>query len=89
MIRVRDNKQLPLFDPWAYLGPKRRAMLDASWAGLFKELCLPNLPVDMLAACFSRTQGRPSKELLTSPGVRHPPANPRPHRPGNRSRPGF
>ena len=59
MIRVRDNKQLPLFDPWAYLGPKRRAMLDASWAGLFKELCLPNLPVDMPGRLLQQDSGPP------------------------------
>ncbi|MBI9078078.1 MAG: transposase [Desulfatibacillum sp.] len=68
MIRIRDNKQLSLFDPWGYLGPKRRALLDASWAGLFKTHCLPMLPVDILAACYHKTHGCPTKELYTALG---------------------
>ncbi len=68
MIRIRDNKQLSLFDPWGRLGPKRRKLLDSSWPGLFRELCLPNLPVDILAASYHKTQGRPTKELFTALG---------------------
>ncbi len=68
MIRIRDNKQLPLFDPWSHLGPKRRKLLDSSWPGLFRALCLPNLPVDTLAAGYHKTQGRPTKELFAALG---------------------
>jgi hypothetical protein len=34
MITVKDHKTIPLFDPWDFLGPKRRQLLDASWAGV-------------------------------------------------------
>ncbi|MCP4579504.1 MAG: transposase, partial [Deltaproteobacteria bacterium] len=68
MIRIRDNKQLSLFDPWGHLGPKRRKLLDSSWPGLFREHCLPNLPVDVLAACFHKSHGRPAKELYAALG---------------------
>ncbi len=41
MYHVKDHKQLNIFDPWDLLGPKRRKMLKASWAGLFILLQLP------------------------------------------------
>ena len=44
MIQVRDHKTPYLIDPWVYLGPKRRKLLDESWAGLFREHILPELP---------------------------------------------
>ena len=36
MIHARDHKTPYLIDPWDYLGPKRRKLLDESWAGLFR-----------------------------------------------------
>ena len=45
MIRVRDHKTPSLIDPWNYLGHKRRKLLDDSWAGLFREHILSELPV--------------------------------------------
>ena len=69
MIRVRDHKQDYLFDPWDYLGPKRRKLMDESWAGLFREHILTELPVDGLAQCFTPGFGRPSKELSTALGT--------------------
>lgn len=32
MIHARDHKTPYLIDPWDYLGPKRRKLLDGSWA---------------------------------------------------------
>jgi len=29
MIKVKSPKQLDIFDPWSFLTPKRRRMLDA------------------------------------------------------------
>ena len=69
MFKIDDHKQLPLFDPWDYLSPKRRHILDLSWAGLFREEILPILPVRELKSCFSDKTGRPSKELHTMLGV--------------------
>ena len=69
MIHIKDHKQGHLFDPWRFLSPKRRQLLDQSWAGLFKEQILCELPVSKLAPFFNDTFGRPTKELHTVLGV--------------------
>lgn len=69
MIRIKDNKQLPMFDPWDFLSPKRRRMLDESWAGLFREHLLDELPVDKMRPFLCDGFGAPSKELYTLLGV--------------------
>jgi hypothetical protein len=52
MIHTRDHQTPYLFDPWDYLGPKRKMLLSESWAGLFREHILPDLPVHKLARFF-------------------------------------
>ncbi len=69
MIRIKDHKQQHLFDPWAYLSPKRRRMLEEGWPGLFREHMLGDLPVDLLKPFFTEAVGRPTKELHTLLGV--------------------
>ncbi len=69
MIYVKNHKQGDLFDPWAHLGPKRRKLLDKSWAGLFREHILEELPVDELAPFFKEDWGRPTKELYAVMGA--------------------
>jgi len=69
MIRQRDRRQAPLFDPWDHLGPKRRQMLEDSWAGLFRQEILYELPIKQLASRFCTNLGRPAKELHTVLGV--------------------
>ena len=69
MIHIKDHKQGELFDPWSFLSPKRRRLLDRSWAGLFKKYILCELPVSQLAPFFSEGFGRPTKELHTALGV--------------------
>jgi len=69
MISLNDHNQLQLFDPWDYLSPKRRDMLDQSWAGLFQKEILRDLPIKEIIPNFSRTEGRPTKELYTMLGV--------------------
>jgi hypothetical protein len=69
MIHIKDHKQGELFDPWSFLSPKRRRLLDQSWAGLFKKYILCELPVSQLAPFFSEGFGRPTKELHTVLGV--------------------
>lgn len=69
MIYVKNHKQGDLFDPWAHLGPKRRKLLDESWAGLFREHILEELPVDELMRYFKDDWGRPTKELYTVMGA--------------------
>lgn len=69
MIHIKDHKQGELFDPWSFLSPKRRRLLDQSWAGLFKKHILCELPVGQLAPFFAEGFGRPTKELHTALGV--------------------
>ena len=69
MIHIKDHKQKDLFDPWAFLGPKRRELLDQSWAGLFQKELLSELPVNEVAPFFTHGFGRPTKELYTVLGA--------------------
>jgi len=69
MIRVKDHKQLDLFDPWRFLSRKRRQLLDKTWPGLFQNKILPNLPVSSLYPFFEKDFGRPTKELHTVLGA--------------------
>jgi hypothetical protein len=69
MIHIKDPKQQHLFDPWAYLSPKRRRMLEEGWPGLFRQHLLGELPVDLLKPFFTEAIGRPTKELHTLLGV--------------------
>ena len=69
MIHTRDHQTTYLFDPWDYLGPKRKKLLSESWAGLFREHILSELPVHKLARSFNEDLGRPTKELYTALGL--------------------
>jgi hypothetical protein len=69
MITINSHKQGHLFDPWGYLSPKRRKMIDESWAGLFQKHILLTLPVKTIASYFDKSMGRPTKELHTVLGV--------------------
>jgi hypothetical protein len=69
MIRIKDHKTGYIFDPWDYLGPKRRKLMEESWAGLFRQEILNELPVNEIASAFSDMVGRPTKELYMALGV--------------------
>lgn len=69
MIHVNDHKQRQMFDPWDFLSPKRRRMLDQGWPGLFREQLLCELPIDQIKPFLCKDFGRPSKELYTLLGV--------------------
>lgn len=69
MFHVKNHKQLNILDPWAHLGPKRRDLLDNSWAGLFQQHILPELPVESLRQHYHDCNGRPTKELYAMMGV--------------------
>jgi hypothetical protein len=69
MRKVKNPNQLDIFDPWQFLSPKRRQMLDVGWPGLFREHILPSIPVDEVAIHFSETLGRPTKELFSTLGA--------------------
>ncbi|MCP4367984.1 MAG: transposase [Deltaproteobacteria bacterium] len=69
MIRIKNHKQLEIFDPWSFMSPIRRRMLDQSWPGLFKEEILCELPVSKFKTFFNDGFGRPTKELHTGLGM--------------------
>ena len=69
MLCIKDHRQNTLFDPWDYLSPKRRQILDESWAGLFRDHILPFLPVEHISPFFTAGFGRPTKELHTVLGT--------------------
>jgi hypothetical protein len=69
MLTLRDHQSKELFDPWEYLGPQRRRLLDQGWAGVFRDYLLKHLPVKELAASFQDDFGRPSKDLYVALGA--------------------
>lgn len=69
MIHTKDHKTGYLFGPWDHLGPKRRKLMEQSWAGLFREHILQELPVNKIAPYFTEGFGRPTKELYMALGV--------------------
>lgn len=69
MFHVKNHKQLNIFDPWAHLGGKRRKLLENSWAGLFQQKILPELPVETLRSHYHDWNGRPTKELSSVMGL--------------------
>jgi len=69
MFYTKDHKTLNMFDPFEHLGPRRRKLLESSWAHLFREEILPDLPVHKLTGSYSEFHGRPTKELHAMLGL--------------------
>jgi hypothetical protein len=69
MINIKDHKTLNIFDPLPYLGPKRRRLMESSWAKLFRDHVLSALPVDKIFKNYHWAMGRPTKELYAMLGV--------------------
>ncbi len=69
MLTLRDHESGDLFDPWEYLGPQRRKLLEQGWMGVFRDYLLRHLPVKKLAAGFRDDFGRPSKDLPIALGA--------------------
>ena len=69
MRNIKNPNQLNIFDPWDFLTPKRRRMLENGWPGLFREHILPVIPVNKVARYFNETFGRPTKELYAVMGA--------------------
>ena len=69
MIHVKDHKQRDMFNPFEYLGPKRLSLLESSWAHLFREEILHNLPAEKLFHLYDEFRGRKTKELYTMLGI--------------------
>jgi Transposase DDE domain/Transposase domain (DUF772) len=69
MITIRDRRTGDLFDRWSELGPKRRQLLERSWAGVFRQHLLEDLSACELRDGFDSHLGRPSKDLHVVMGV--------------------
>ncbi len=69
MIHVKDHKQRDMFHPFEHLGPKRLALLESSWAHLFREEILHKLPVEKLFPSYHAFKGRKTKELYAMLGI--------------------
>lgn len=69
MIHTKDHKTLDMFDPFPFLGPKRKQRIEASWAKLFREEILPVLPVHKMLAYYHASKGAPTKELYAMLGL--------------------
>jgi len=69
MIHIKDHKTLNIFDPLAFLGPKRKRLMDTSWAKLFRDQIFSELPVDKVFKNYHWFMGRPTKELYAMLGV--------------------
>jgi len=65
-----DNLSFEGMEPWqGYLSDAKIELLNKTWAGAFRQFILPNLPVDNLAKHYSKSMGRPTKDLMTAMGV--------------------
>ena len=69
MIRTKDHKTLNMFDSLDHLGPRRRQLLEQSWAPVFRKEILPELPVEQVAPFYSEQNGAPTKELYAMLGL--------------------
>ena len=69
MFTLRDRRTGDLFDRWSDLGEKRRRLLERSWAGVFRDHLLDELPVDDLRRHLDDRLGRPSRDLHVVIGV--------------------
>jgi len=70
--KIKNRKQLTFegMPSWkGSLSERKVKLLEKTWAGVFQEHILPNLPIDRLASHFSIELGRPSKELYTVVGA--------------------
>ena len=69
MFYTKDHKSIDMIDQFAFLGEKRRRLLDNSWAKIFREEILHNLPADKLTGVYHEFFGRPTKEIYAMLGI--------------------
>ena len=69
MLYIKDNKTPDMFDTMPFLGPKRKNLMETSWAKLFRDEILMALPVEKVCCHYNATQGAPTKELHTVLGL--------------------
>ena len=69
-IKNRDNLYFQGMDPWENaLSRKKLALLQKSWAEIFRKHILPKMPISHVAKYFDKIMGRPTKELGSACGV--------------------
>lgn len=69
MIFTNDHKTRDMFDPLARFASHRRRFLEASWAKLFPEDILHEVPGYRVARHYSESKGAPTKELYAMLGI--------------------
>ena len=69
MIHIKDHKTPDMFDPFPFLGPRRKQRIEASWAKIFREHILPTLPVEKVFSKYDLVMGAPTKELYAMLGL--------------------
>ena len=67
--RFRRIRTFAGASPSLHVGPKRLALLESSWAHLFREEILHNLPAEKLFHLYSEHYGRRTKELYAMLGI--------------------
>jgi hypothetical protein len=57
-------------EPWhVYHSAEKMELLQKTWAGAFRKHIFPILPVEQLSENYSKTMGRPTKDLSTAMGA--------------------
>jgi hypothetical protein len=69
MIYIKDHKTPDMFDPFPFLGPKRKQRIEESWAKVFREHILTTLPVEKIFSKYDPVFGAPTKELYAMIGL--------------------
>ncbi len=72
MIKIKSNEQLEIegLESWhGILSEKKLKILKKSWAETFRTFILPSIPVDKVAKLYSKSMGRPTKELNSIVGA--------------------
>ena len=69
MIYIKDHKTHDMFEPFPFLGPKRKQRIEESWAKVFREHILTTLPVEKIFSKYDPVFGAPTKELHAMIGL--------------------
>jgi len=69
MFYTKDHKTYHMFDPYRHFGPKRKKLLEQSWAKVFLDEVLCELPIHLLSKHYHEFRGRPTKELFAMLGL--------------------
>ena len=69
MIHAKDHQSGLLFDPLTDFSPRRKRLLQMSWAYAFRREILPVIPVEKLAQDYAPQMSAPTKELYSMVGL--------------------